>query len=570
MFSFLFKHYIASSLIFLFLCLTLFFGSVPSMNNDDFQIAFCINGGGETAGSFGVYVHTLIGSLCTLLLNFSTSVCWYLVVLTTVNIAAFFSVLLYTMREIRSDHSPKAYRGILYSFLAVTLLYGCLDSLATNQYTHIAILTGGSGILWFSCSLRTPRFSIFIIPAILLVALGCMMRADSVFSVLFLYIAVCLTFLIRDRFRLLKNLNFIIGSIGMLAAIITLNTIDRFTIEGSPEWEQAYTDRKTMVEIVDYPDNSGLNKDEICKENGISPLEFKLLKSFFYVPRFQDSRETRIAERIHKRDRRGLFGLETTSEIGLLTPSIKKLFEPFSSLMMLTKWCIFGMTCFLFVITFCKKSAKNCLPMIIVVIGYVVTLIMVGRCTGRVTNPVLFIASVWVLTHLPRHAPFLQKKWAVATVSIILLCGCAFTFRHTLGHRFWNARAEAHEYCAARPENLYITTNQQGCGLFPVGFTGYSMDYLHKTNVLPVGDGWMFYTPAYRAALAARKIENPYRELLKDNVYVITFRQEDKWVLKQLSALHELYTGQGVEFSKVHAIGGHSFWKAHQLPNAAK
>ena len=80
----------------------------------------------------------------------------------------------------------------------------------------------------------------------------------------------------------------------------------------------------------------------------------------------------------------------------------------------------------------------------------------------------------------------------------------------------------------------------------------------------------MFYTPAYRAALAARKIENPYRELLKDNVYVITFRQEDKWVLKQLSALHELYTGQGVEFSKVHAIGEHSFWKAHQLPNAAK
>lgn len=570
MISFISKHYIASSLTFLLLCLLLFFGCTPSMNNDDYQIFFCMNGGGESATSFGVYVHTLIGSLCSLLLHLSDSVCWYLVFITSINIAACFSVLLYAIREIGDHHAPTAYRWILYTFLAIALLYGCLDSLSTNQYTHIAILTGGSGILWFSCALQSRRFSFFTIPAVCLVALGCMMRADSVFSVLFLYAGASLTFLIKSKLHLFRNINFIIGSVGMLGSILTLNTLDRSTVASSPEWDQAYADRKTMVEIVDYPDNSSVNKDEMCRENGITPLEFRLLKSFFYVPKFQNSAETHTAERIHKYGRRGLLGIDAAAETGLLAPDFKKLIDPFSSLMKLTKWCIFGMTCFLFVITFNKKSVKDCLPMLCVTIAYIFTLLLVGRCTGRVTNPILFIASIWILTHLPQHAPLLQNRWAIITTAAILICGCAFTFRHTIGHRFWNAQAAAHEYCAAHPENLYITTNQQGCGLFPVGFMGYSMNYLHRTNVLPVGDGWMFYTPAYRAALAARKIDNPYCEILKDNVYVITFRKEDKWALKQVADLHELYTGNGVEFSKVTTIGEHSFWKAHQRSSEAK
>ena len=295
MISFITKHCIASSLSFLLLCLLLFFGCTPSMNNDDYQIYFCMNGGGESPTFFGVYVHTLISSLCALLLRISDSVCWYLVFITSVNIVACFSVLLYTIREIGDNHSPKSYRRILYSFLAIALLYGCLDSLASNQYTHIAILTGGSGILWFSCALKSHRFSFFTIPAVCLVALGCMMRADSVFSVLFLYAAVSLTFLIKAKLHLLRNINFIIGSVGMLGSILALNILDRSIIADSPEWEQAYADRKTMVEIVDYPDNSCIDKDEICREKGIFPLEFRLLKSFFYVPKFQNSEETNTA-----------------------------------------------------------------------------------------------------------------------------------------------------------------------------------------------------------------------------------------------------------------------------------
>ena len=103
----------------------------------------------------------------------------------------------------------------------------------------------------------------------------------------------------------------------------------------------------------------------------------------------------------------------------------------------------------------------------------------------------------------------------------------------------------------------------QGLGLFPVGWTGVSMKYFETTNIIPISDGWCFYSPAYHAALNARGIKNPYAEICKPNTYIVTLSNRwEKGMLNNISSMHESQMGLPLRYRQVDTVGRFTIWKA--------
>lgn len=92
----------------------------------------------------------------------------------------------------------------------------------------------------------------------------------------------------------------------------------------------------------------------------------------------------------------------------------------------------------------------------------------------------------------------------------------------------------------------------------------FSFQHLHNTNVLPLADGWIFYTPAYKAALKARGISNPYVRLTLPNAEIITCKQSDpQSALRCIQKEIHAQTGQRVDFEKVAEKGEFEFWSCN-------
>ena len=93
------------------------------------------------------------------------------------------------------------------------------------------------------------------------------------------------------------------------------------------------------------------------------------------------------------------------------------------------------------------------------------------------------------------------------------------------------------------------------------------MHYLASTNIIPISDGWCFYTPAYKEALRTRGIINPYAEICKNSTFLITQNNTDEEsMLRTISAVHNRQIGFSLRFEKFETIGKFTIWKASPQP----
>ena len=107
----------------------------------------------------------------------------------------------------------------------------------------------------------------------------------------------------------------------------------------------------------------------------------------------------------------------------------------------------------------------------------------------------------------------------------------------------------------------------QDLGIFPSGWSGVSLDYLAHSNIIPISDGWCFYSPAYKAALKARGITNPYAEICKPTTFLVTQNNLDEsGILRLISAVHSRQMGTPLQFRKVESVGKFTFWQAEPQP----
>ncbi len=481
----------------LLLCLTYRLCAFPlGLHNDDIQITYMLSGGGEEASAYSAFNDITLGWGIKILSSLFPHITWYPLIMLTLaaGCCLVFNTLVENKLTIKKTHHS-------YSILTTTccrglLIYINLECLLFLQYTFIAILCGSTAAILFGraalqqsgCKTATMLTALFLFSCTYL------LRHDAIFAPLFLIAGfITSSILTHKTLRLTKSATLILTFAAI--SIAALYTIHQQALAQNTEWQQTAQSIKSRVNIQDYPDNSGIDKSLIYKRAGIDSSQLRVFKTFTYTPSLSNIDLIRKAEQIHCKDRKGLFGIEATGRIGLLEFDPKLLLAPFRSLMSMTQLIPLGLMGLLFLISLNRKSLRENLPILLSVSLYALVLILVKRYSDRVMEPAYLCSAVWLMLHLPDSCPRFDNanrffRWGV----FLLAFACILA---SLRHMRPGAPAShplPWEFCKANPDKLYITTCMQGCGLYPTGITGFTQEYIKKSNIIPIADG-CFFTP---------------------------------------------------------------------------
>lgn len=144
-------------------------------------------------------------------------------------------------------------------------------------------------------------------------------------------------------------------------------------------------------------------------------------------------------------------------------------------------------------------------------------------------------------------------------VCVVFLCrNYGWVFRKAFSGQ---ERVPAFVFCQSHPNELFLLLRQPGgAGLLPEGVTGFSRDFLKSTNMFPIGDGWMFYSPVYRAELRRRGLDHPFAALVRDDVWLVA-QDEEGGLPRFVLQLAEDACGCRLEAARMQSVGGFVFWK---------
>lgn len=531
-----------------------------SLQNDDLQLYFLLCGGGGDVSPFSIYTVTGYGYLISCLTGWFPGLNWHLAILLAVSVVSCY-LLNFSLWELLVKNTGKVVRMAALPLL----LYVNMESLSALQYTHIAVMAACTGAILVYNSLCS-RFSVFrAIAVVAMFVCAYSLRPQTVVPALFLLMGcVPAAFILTS----VSKTNIVRTSASVLAAVLaclTLHAVDACAYRSHPEWQHALKFSSTRMKIQDSADNSGVDKSRLLQQAGIHLESYGLFKGFMYTPQMEDITQVSKARQIHEIGRKGAFGIPAAAQLGLLEFNADKV-RGKSTLFQFVTPFVPIMAAGLVVMLYAGKRQLASLALLVAgACAYILALAFLQRMVGRVMNPVLYTTALLAmpLAYGRRCAGRLNCLRTCACAGIMLLA-CAFCFRHySPGALFKKGEGDTPlTYCKQHPDTLFLTCCQQGCGLFPTGFTGYTYDYLQKTNIFPIADGWMFYTPAYKSAMQRRGITNPYVTLLDGHTCVVVYKPWDPLAtLNAVSTQVKYHTGQEISFRKVHECGVFEFWE---------
>lgn len=563
------RHPRASVLILLIAGLALaWLDCAPGLNNDDLQISFLLfNGGAGEMVPFGLYNNIVLGSTIRILAELVPSINWYLFYLLITIIISLGVINEFVLRH-RGQAKSGAWTNI-FAFLSILLLlYINLTCLSSQQiqYTHTAILAGaGAAMVLFDALCGHAGWRRLSIGFFLCFSMY-VLRPETIMAFAFLALSATAAWFCSRKKHSFTAPAVVLAS-GFLTIFVVCGMSQYAAYRQSPEWDEALTYRKQRVRIQDFPDNSGENKSLALNAVGISPDSFEVFKKFVYVPSMDNAEKIERARDIHISHCKGLFGIQWAAERGLTSPAKETFLEPFRRLILVTPWFPLIFMAGLFTILANKKSARLVVPALLAIGGYIVLLLLSGRCTGRVLYPALFYTTAWILAFIPSDARFgTCKLIRCGVIGAGILC-FAVCMRH-YGIHLKSPEPQAVDECRKHPENLYLSTTWQTGPVFPSGITDYTRPEVKATNIIPISDGWVFYTPAYRAFLKARGISNPYLLLPQPNTYILITNYDGATPPRILTCINTMYAeatnGRQLRFQHRKTIGSISFWQASE------
>ena len=453
------------------------------------------------------------------------------------------------------------HRAILISAMFL-LLYINEESLSNIQYTHIAILCVCAGALQIDRVLDGGSVWKGALAATILIAAGFCLRQQTIVPALIFLIGVFVARVVIYRDSLCSLGRGLLAVLPVIGVCATLYIGDALFYENHPEWKEAKTYSNLRVGIQDSKDNSGIDKTSSLQAAGIRPEAFLRFKQFIYEPEMDNLPAVLKAKDIHKQGRKGVCGLAPAADMGLLQFELSNIKPKSTLLRFITPYVPIAVALFVLIAFPERKRIMAACLILGAVSCYLFVLALMDRMVGRVLNPVLYTAGLYVLS-----MPFVKKPHAglirSAGVVAVSCLACAFCLRH---YRPFEAEPqEALEYCQSKPDTQFYTCCMQGCGLYPTGFGGYTFNYLKNTNVIPIADGWIFYTPAYKAMLETRGIDNPYLAMLSPNVELITFtRHSSDGTLQAVADEILRQSNVKVSFELVKEVPNFAFWRIEQ------
>lgn len=570
MFRYLKKHYLLAAFLPLIVSWGLISLLIPQgLHNDDFQLYFQFCNGGENSIPYSMHSGVLLGFLLMGMNHLTPLLNWYLIFLHLTGSAACLGLNLFVTSRCSSASSGNA-------FLDTSRLIGALGILSYinfyciyfSQYTHTAILCACASIFLLYDWMHLKKHHGRLIYSIILFVCAYELRDQAIFP--FFILAAGCTMAGLLFYKRIVCCGKWKGLLLFPVLLITLISTDNLVFKASPHWHEAKKFCQARIEIQDIRDNSGISKNSELSAAGIAPEDFSLFRTFTYVPGFceEDSEFLKKARDIHKAQRKGLFGSDTAARFDILSREGYEYKAGITFLRAITPWMPIAAGLIILIPGISRQGMSHALPMLMAILIYFGILLLYQRVPGRVLNPVLYAGGAWILA-----SPLLANRLttnkvynliSVSTVTLITL----FCFREI--RWFFSEPGQAWKHCAQNPKNLYLTTSMQHIGITPTGWKGASLQYFATTNIIPIADGWCFYTPAYRTALQARGITNPYAEICKPDTYIVTQNNTDEAAaLRLISKVHQRQFGQTLQFHPCSSVGNFSFWQAtaaHQDP----
>ncbi len=527
------------------------------LHNDDMQIYFMLMNGGCADGAlgYGLYTNYILGWLISQLSILLPQLNIYLVLLFVLALAACWCVnfVVLEAQSKRWGESGKLGRVAIFASWLVLLVVNeaCLFK---TQYTYVGVWSAISGVLLLSSIDKEGAWLKRSCVAACLLLAAFALRESSVVPAIFIGAVALL--------KHWRNKKVILVCVGIAVLMGGLHALDAWAYKNQPQWNVARQFSAMRVKIVDSPDNSGIDKSSQLQAAGVSPEHFSLFRSFVYTPSMADLAQLEKCLPVHQYGRKGLFDSQFLADKGLLNGSVLKQFDKGPSIFFIvTPWVPLLLMSMLYVIGMQKRTLLPAAGMVCAIVFYICVLLMLQRMVDRVLNPVLYAGAVWMMLLPPRKTRFTESWLVCGASAAFCLCCVLFFIRH------WNIfpREEgAAHYCAAHPQNLFLTTVQQGLGLYPLGFAGYSQQWLCQTNLLPIADGWSFYTPAYQAALETRGFKSIEEAFFHPSTVIITHKPSHVGALSMLARLAACEWNKKIEFSVVDECGEFYFVKVIQ------
>ena len=527
-------------------------GGIGGLQNDDLQICFLLNGGGEAPGPFSLYTNVCLGWVLCHLSSIWPGVNWYYCFLCAMAAIASLAINYSACERVARCSIVFKIATLLF------LVYINYRGMITIQYTHVGVYAACAAVLLISRMFdHSVSVSRLVISTFLLFAAFCL-RASVLLSAAFLLIGIVVAewHRLRER-RLLMRLGLAVAVPLLLCGCAFIaNTIE---YRNSPEWGNALRFSQVRMQIVDSKDNSGLNKEADLLNAGISPESYSLFQKFVYVPEMDNLATVESAVRIHKNGRKGVLGSSAAADIGLLEFQPSNLKPKTTLARLVTPYVPLCIAVFLLLLFPERKRMVKALGILVLLACYIYILALMDRLVVRVLNPLLYASALYVMS-IPEESTHMRCwKWRAAGAVLLSALACVFCFRH-LKEPSENVKA-AWAYCESKADTLFFTCSMQWPWATSSKLEAFSLQHLQNTNILPLADGWIFYTPAYKAALKARGISNPYVRLMQPNAQLITRKQGSRQSALQCIQ-KEIYaqTGQCVDFEKVAEKGVFEFW----------
>ncbi len=508
---------------------------LPPLQNDDIQIQFLLLNGGEGPQIHSLYLHPLLTNSLALLTDWLPAYSWYYAALMLTATAAGFclmSVLLPIAcsfpenREKTRFFAWTRWLWFAFAFYYLTQLFGQIQHTYVAIYAALTAVTlaadaaihGGAWkkyaafLLWVAA--LAFRFDAWQAGFLLAVFLGIVFVSDS-----------------KRRQRLRRYLT-LTACMALAGGILY---VARQAVDAaSPEWKEARAFNIARTVINDSPDNSGLDKSDAWAKLHLSPTDVALLKAFIYSPAWdglgKKASDLDEASSIHRQGREGIFGDSLTARLGFFKLKLSTLTRLAPDAVAATPYI--PLLCM--VAAFLLFPNRRRRPLVAATLGFLIVylglLLAVDRPVIRVYLPAVALSALLTGSCLPTQSENRDgRRIRTALLLILGLGSLLVTFRHYRHKNNAAPHTEAMIFCRNNPDARFFSLSLQSApGLYPQKFCSHPLEHWKNGNVIPVGDGWMFYTPVYRRYLKERRIDDPYLALTKENAFLVTYVTHEK------------------------------------------
>lgn len=472
---------------------------------DDYFMATVLNGAyGSEFDPHLVFVNTAIAYLLYPLMSIFPKVGW-LYIFEIGSIFASFTVFSFFLNRQTGRRI-----GIPLAFLLSSL---SLDFYAQVSFTQCAALLVAAGGLSFFNGCKEKRSSFLYIGVVLLI-LGAALRWQMfLLGTPFLALAMAL----HSDWRISFNIKAIVALSLCAVSLFAIQSFDKCFYD-APDYQyyKTYQSKRSL-----FGDGGHFDKEAIydeLEECGLQGHDFQLLNAwtFYDTEVFSTDSLDKIIEVIN----RNVYPINSSRLPAAIALAISNAF------MQNETWCWCLLCVYLLLFSERRSRLYPWASLSAIVLGYIY-LFLLNRLAGHVEMGMWLYATVMAI-------PFMRKTENPKIPMAIIVLAVGFTFvgilalpqtktiRHIIAvPEISESWQQFLDYAGGHSEDVFLLSFEQYKDLGMVKDPAYRAPAPGSwKNIFPIGY-WNIHLPAMKKELSARGIENPLRDIVNDNVYLI-------------------------------------------------